>query len=295
MAVGQRYEIIVDANQETGNYWMRAVPQQTCLTINKSAFNIQGIIRYDSTSTADPTTSSSISLDQCTDEAASNLVPVISQTVGSAAEQDNFSISLLPNLQDSLEFQWVVNTDRYNPNTQRPTLSLIQENASTTYPSNYSVTAIDTEGEVSLIDPIILVPANAQCSGYTMLFRVFFLLLTLSIFTVTSQSILPPRLEFLHLLLTNFNSFYVLAAGTGIYANLSILPILDTSNPVRRDVALLPQTGYLVIGFKTDNPGAWLMVRPIFSMPCRKSSLTRGSISTAILPGTSTQDLPCNW
>ena len=36
-------------------------------------------------------------------------------------------------------------------------------------------------------------------------------------------------------------------------------------NPVRRDVVLLPKnttegvTGYAVIAFKTDNPGAWLM------------------------------------
>ena len=30
-------------------------------------------------------------------------------------------------------------------------------------------------------------------------------------------------------------------------------------NPPRRDVALLPGGGYLVIGFKTDNPGAWLL------------------------------------
>jgi len=147
---------------------------------------------------------------------------LISQTVGKAAEQDNFSISLLPSLQDSLEFQWVVNTDRYNPNTQRPTLSLIQENASTTYPSNYSVTAIDSEGE-----------------------WVYYVI----------QSLLPLAHPF-HL---HGHDFYVLAAGTGIYANLSILPILDTSNPVRRDVALLPQTGFLVIAFKTDNPGAWLM------------------------------------
>ena len=30
-------------------------------------------------------------------------------------------------------------------------------------------------------------------------------------------------------------------------------------NPPRRDVALLPGGGYLVIAFKTDNPGAWLL------------------------------------
>jgi hypothetical protein len=32
-----------------------------------------------------------------------------------------------------------------------------------------------------------------------------------------------------------------------------------TNNPRRRDVVLLPQGGYVVIAFKMDNPGAWLM------------------------------------
>lgn len=30
-------------------------------------------------------------------------------------------------------------------------------------------------------------------------------------------------------------------------------------NPPRRDVALLPRNGYLAIGFKTDNPGLWII------------------------------------
>ena len=34
---------------------------------------------------------------------------------------------------------------------------------------------------------------------------------------------------------------------------------LNLNNPTRRDVALLPVNGYLVIGFQMNNPGAWLM------------------------------------
>ena len=33
---------------------------------------------------------------------------------------------------------------------------------------------------------------------------------------------------------------------------------LKFDNPPRRDVALLPSGGFLVIAFKADNPGAWL-------------------------------------
>ncbi|KAI8292740.1 hypothetical protein K4K60_000097 [Colletotrichum sp. SAR11_57] len=33
----------------------------------------------------------------------------------------------------------------------------------------------------------------------------------------------------------------------------------NLNNPPRRDVVLLPSQGYVVIGFKTDNPGVWLI------------------------------------
>lgn len=33
---------------------------------------------------------------------------------------------------------------------------------------------------------------------------------------------------------------------------------LQTNNPTRRDVSMLPAFGWLVVAFKTDNPGAWL-------------------------------------
>lgn len=34
---------------------------------------------------------------------------------------------------------------------------------------------------------------------------------------------------------------------------------LTLKNPPRRDVAFLPDKGYLIIAFKADNPGAWIM------------------------------------
>lgn len=34
---------------------------------------------------------------------------------------------------------------------------------------------------------------------------------------------------------------------------------LDLINPARRDVVMLPANGFVIIGFKTDNPGTWLM------------------------------------
>lgn len=52
------------------------------------------------------------------------------------------------------------------------------------------------------------------------------------------------------------HDFYQLAQGTGSYE--SAQPTLQTANPPRRDVTMLPAAGYVVIAFKADNPGAWL-------------------------------------
>jgi hypothetical protein len=53
------------------------------------------------------------------------------------------------------------------------------------------------------------------------------------------------------------HDFYLLAQGTGTYA--SAAPTLVTTNPPRRDVAILPGEGYLVFGFLADNPGTWIV------------------------------------
>lgn len=35
--------------------------------------------------------------------------------------------------------------------------------------------------------------------------------------------------------------------------------VFNYNNPPRRDVALLPSSGYVAIAFRTDNPGLWIM------------------------------------
>jgi len=52
------------------------------------------------------------------------------------------------------------------------------------------------------------------------------------------------------------HDFFILAEGNGTYDSSVALKL---SNPPRRDTALMPAGGYLVVAFQTDNPGAWLM------------------------------------
>lgn len=53
------------------------------------------------------------------------------------------------------------------------------------------------------------------------------------------------------------HDFNVIASGTGTYA--SAKPTLTLTGAPRRDVVMVPQNGYVVMAFITDNPGAWLM------------------------------------
>ncbi|KAJ5476195.1 CAZyme family AA1 [Penicillium sp. IBT 31633x] len=50
------------------------------------------------------------------------------------------------------------------------------------------------------------------------------------------------------------HDFFVLAQGSNPWDGR-----VQTVNPPRRDTAMLVGNGYLLIGFETDNPGAWLM------------------------------------
>ncbi|KAK8250367.1 Cupredoxin [Phyllosticta capitalensis] len=51
------------------------------------------------------------------------------------------------------------------------------------------------------------------------------------------------------------HDFSIVAQGTGSWNGT----ISSTTNPPRRDTAMLIASGHLVLGFETDNPGAWLM------------------------------------
>ncbi|GME66055.1 Multicopper oxidase [Neofusicoccum parvum] len=54
------------------------------------------------------------------------------------------------------------------------------------------------------------------------------------------------------------HDFWVLGSGYGNF-DATQTNALQLVNAPRRDVAMMPASGYLVIAFKTNNPGAWLM------------------------------------
>jgi FtsP/CotA-like multicopper oxidase with cupredoxin domain len=66
------------------------------------------------------------------------------------------------------------------------------------------------------------------------------------------------------------HDFYILGAGQQTWRD-SDINTLNYNNPTRRDTAMLPSNGWLALAFQTDNPGAWVMVRAILSIPTKYS------------------------
>lgn len=215
IGMGQRYDIIVTANQAdvADSFWLRAIPQSACSESDNSD-DIRGIIYYGN-SPSTPTTSAYSFEDSCGDE-TNNLVPYISKTVGadSSTNVEDATVSF----NKDRHFRWYLNSTTMIVEWENPTLEQILA-GNTTY---------DTSNAV-----LELPEAN-----------------------VWTYLVIETKLAVPHPIHLHGHDFWVLAQGSGRY---SPSVSLNLNNPARRDTAMLPASGYLVIGFETDNPGAWLM------------------------------------
>lgn len=213
--MGQRYDVLVTASEDTADYWMRAIPQVAC-SDNDSADDIKGIIRYDSSSTSEPTTSAYTYTDSCLDEDVSNLVPYVALDAETDSVEDDFAVSVG---RSNNVFKWFMAATTFVAEWENPTILQVV-NDLTNYTDSSHVISLDTANE-----------------------WVYFII-------ETTNTVPHP----IHL---HGHDFSILAQGSGTYA--AAAPTLQLTNPPRRDVAMLPGAGYLVIGFITDNPGAWLL------------------------------------
>ncbi|KNG91191.1 putative extracellular dihydrogeodin oxidase/laccase [Aspergillus nomiae NRRL 13137] len=222
IGMGQRYDIIVQADQPVDNYWIRAVPQSACSNI-PTGDNIKGIVHYIGAEDGeDPTT---VKWDygddtQCLDRPMSDLVPWVALDA-MISNTTSLNDAVAPTNAGSI-FLWTIGGRAFNVSWKDPTL---QHSSATGMNST-----IPDPGAINLPE------ANRW---------VIFII-------ATNQGIPHP----IHL---HGHDFYILAQGIGPFSRS--IP-LQTRNPPRRDVALMPAEsngGYLVIAFPTNNPGAWLL------------------------------------
>ena len=94
IAIGQRYDVIVEANQAASNYWLRALMAKDCsFGLNDGTGIANGIISYSNAASGLPTSQmTTVHNNACVDEPLSALKPIVAKSVDS----NGFSATTLP-------------------------------------------------------------------------------------------------------------------------------------------------------------------------------------------------------
>ncbi|KAF7194681.1 Laccase-2 [Pseudocercospora fuligena] len=219
---GQRYEVIITADQSSvaSDFWLRAVPDTFCSSTNDMTDNIMGIIHYgDSTGT--PTTSP-----WTTDSSYLNCQdPPIASLVPIVAKNAGASADLQATRNVTVQQVTGTNVFKWYMNN----ITFLSE-----YYDPTSLQVVNGNTTYSTQEAVINLPTPNDW-----------------MYLIIQETNTAPHPIHLH-----GHDFYILASGSGTF-NSSIA--LQTTNPPRQDVAMLPSAGYLVLAFQADNPGIWLM------------------------------------
>lgn len=245
LILGQRYDVIVHANQSAlGNaFWLRATPQLSC-SQSLNADNVRGIIYYDNENTNPeiiPNSTAHNFTDSCRDEDPSNLIPIISQPF-ELTPSNHFYNETLPVTISKINsfYRWQLNGTSFSHNWTQPSLRYLQNSNSNRQPTRES-------SSTSCLDHLYL-PANSIITTKPETWVVILI-----------ESTLPVS----HPIHLHGHDFLIVAQGSGPYAGPISTGSVAVSYPggtlPKRDTALLPAGGHLVLAFRTDNPGVWML------------------------------------
>jgi laccase len=228
IGIGQRYDVIITADQSPGAYWFRADVQDTAgCGSNFNNGNIKSIFAYTGHETETPISSAYSYTQRCTDE--TGLVPYWDSYVPQGKE-GTFTELTTSQLQQtnndgSITLYWQINGSALAVDWEKPTLEYVRT-GNTSYPDTANLISLPSEGlwVYWVIQEVAGDPYNVAV----------------------------PHPMHLH-----GHDFYVLGAGTDTWTAAHAAS-LNYTNPTRRDVAMLNTNGWLAIAFQTDNPGAWI-------------------------------------
>ncbi|TQN66714.1 Laccase [Colletotrichum shisoi] len=257
IAIGQRYHVIVEATPVVnssdpsanplpadGNYWIRTWVADACGLISGyigdwENYMKTGILRYDNTSTADPTTEAwHVSL-ECSDTAFNDLIePVVPWKVG---DPSNGEIGEQFNV-DNLTSAGPYATSFFS--FERPDSKEVTP-FQTAY-GNPTFLNLDNVGD-EWPSGWVVVPENYTDEDWVYL-------------VLNSNNQNHPTFG-PHPIHLHGHDFAIVQQENDMVWDPSDPNMFkpNRKNPPRRDVVLLPRNGFAVIAFKTDNPGVWLM------------------------------------
>lgn len=227
IGIGQRYDVIIDADQAPGSYWFRAeVQDEAGCGSNFNNGNIMSIFSYAGHESETPISTATGYTQRCTDE--TNLVPHWNSYVPQGQVENptplGTAINQSANADGSLTVYWQVNGSAMDVQWDDPTLEYVRT-GNTSYPTTDNLISLPTEGVWT--------------------------------YWVITENTGNPQVNIPHPIHLHGHDFYVLGTGSSAYTS-SDAANLNYNNPTRRDVAMLPTNGWLALAFQTDNPGAWL-------------------------------------
>ncbi|KAH6646044.1 multicopper oxidase [Truncatella angustata] len=249
LGVGQRYDVIIEATEAVDNYWFNVTLSSTGLCGASDNVAPAAVFRYDGAADALPTDPGTAPADSlCNDR--DDLVPIVTRAASvteitpAVLLNDNLPVTLsFPPLSSTVT--WFVNGSAIDVQWDRPVLEYVLEGDAASLPRRENVVVVDQEDVWTywIIQNLSPVPHPMHLHGHD--------------FLVLGRSA-PLNVPF-----SLAQLLALLAAGQlGPLTDLfdpSDLASLNFDNPTRRDVTMLPGLGYLVVAFRADNPGNWLL------------------------------------
>lgn len=146
---GQRSSVIINANQNVGNYWFRAVAENSCASNTNQ--NALSIFSYDGAGAGDPTSTAATKPNDCINEGPP--VPWVPNTVPSDAftsQVKSLQVNIGPGVDSNGQniVVWGVNLSAIDVDWLKPTYSYIIA-GDTNYPSTENLIAIPNANTVS--------------------------------------------------------------------------------------------------------------------------------------------------
>lgn len=238
LRLGQRYEIIVEANADFGNgtnFWIHASP---CNPRAARADRL-GIVRYDEDNKDAPKwfmKADTYDYLRCRDPDYRRIAPVVKRTVGRSANAVNPENYLRPGMlaypdpaagNKSHFFQWTLTGVPQHVDWANPSLKAVFADADTALPPEAASLSLDFETD----EWVYFLIVNNFTQGFN-----------------SSGAYHPMHLH--------GHDMAILAQGP---APLPDEVELNLENPPRRDTVMVENLGgYMWIAFQINNPGSWL-------------------------------------
>ena len=155
VGIGQRYDVIITANQTASNYWFRADAEPNCQSVNNGVG--RAIWTYAGKAVADPTTTAQANPPVGCSNPAS--VPKIAKTVPSAnfaSQAQTLPVGFGPvNSNGQNVILWTINGTSMIIDPGKPTLQYLAT-GNTSYPPSYNLVEVSPSAQVSILSPLVL-------------------------------------------------------------------------------------------------------------------------------------------